>query len=151
MGEGGQGKQSEGSKRMGQKGGPCKTGRRTEWDRCAGQHTKKNRRPDRANRAVRSFWVLCSLPAFEGQKKRNISKCEELVTWGRDRKRSSTHSLPLPARYYSAIPSFAQPSPRPKKSETHTEAEKCFLEGLVREIRKKRKKIVGWLRILRLS
>ncbi len=93
---------------------------------------------------VRGFWVLCpGLPVLEGHKKRNISKCEELVTWGRDRKRSSTHS-PHCQSARCAVPSFAQQSPGPKKSETHTEeAKKLLLRGVGPGNRKKNSRLVA--------
>ncbi len=37
VGDGGQGEKSEGAKCTGRKGGSCETGRRREWERCAGQ------------------------------------------------------------------------------------------------------------------
>ena len=80
---------------------------------------------------VRGFWVLRpGLPALEGQKKAKSWKCVKLVTWGRDRKRSSTHPPPLPAWYCSATPSFPHPCPRPKKLQTHTGGQKSVFRGV---------------------
>ncbi len=69
VGEEGQGKKSEGAKCTGQKGGPCETSRRREWEKCAGQHTKKNRCPDRANRPGEGlFCTVSSLACIERAK-----------------------------------------------------------------------------------
>ncbi len=46
VGEGGQKNKSKAANNMEQEGGPYRTGRQKEWDRCAGRRTKKNRRPD---------------------------------------------------------------------------------------------------------
>ena len=54
---------------------------------------------------VRVFWVLRPRsPALEAKRKGNFYKCQELVTWGRGRKRSSPHSPPEPPWYCSAVP-----------------------------------------------
>ncbi len=92
---------------------------------------------------MRDFWycVLACLHWKDGQKKRNIWKCEELVTWGRDRKRSSTHyphCQPATPVQCPRLPN--QPGPRPKKTETHTEAKKVLLRGVSPGNSKKQKK-----------
>ena len=85
---------------------------------------------------VRVFWVLRPRsPALKAKRKGNFYKCQELVTLGRGRKRSSTHSPPPPPWYCSAVPSFSHPGPGPKKPETHTGAQKVFFGGVVRGIR----------------
>ena len=64
VGEGGQETKSKAANKMEQEGRPCGTGRQTEWDRCAGRRTKKNRRPDLPKRAgggrfPRVPWTTC--------------------------------------------------------------------------------------------
>ena len=80
---------------------------------------------------VRVFWVLRPRsPALEAKRKGNFYKCQELVTLGRGRKRSSTHSPPELPWYCSAAPSFPHPGPRPKKLQTHTGGQKSVFRGV---------------------
>ena len=98
---------------------------------------------------VRVFWVLRPRsPAFGAKRKGSFWKCQELVTCGRGRKRSSTHPPPPPPWYCSAVPSFSHPGPRPKKPQTDKGALKVLWRGVgAGNSVFFKKKTVGWLRI----
>ena len=81
---------------------------------------------------VRGFWVLRpGLPALEGQKKAKSWKCAKLVTWGRDRKRSSTHPPPSSARLVLQCSTFVSPSrSQTKKNFRHNRGQKSVFKGV---------------------